>query len=97
LLTDITLRYSAQGRENESSYNSSALSLAQKHQLPVVATNDVRFLTANEFDAHEVKVCINQGRVLSDPRRARIYSEQQYLRSPERMKALYPDVPSALS
>lgn len=85
------------GRENESSYNSSALSLAQKHQLPVVATNDVRFLTANEFDAHEVKVCINQGRVLSDPRRARIYSEQQYLRSPEEMKALYPDVPSALS
>jgi len=85
------------GRENEHSYNSAALNLAHQHQLPVVATNDVRFLTANEFDAHEVKVCINQGRVLSDPRRARVYSDQQYLRSPDEMRSLYSDVPSALS
>lgn len=85
------------GRENENNYNSAALNLAHQYQVPVVATNDVRFLTANEFDAHEVKVCINQGRVLSDPRRARVYSDQQYLRSPDEMRALYPDVSSALS
>jgi len=85
------------GRENEEVYNQAALELASAHELPVVATNDVRFLTAGEYEAHEVRVCINQGRVLSDPRRARAYSEQQYLRPVEEMVELFADVPSAIS
>ncbi len=85
------------GRENEDVYNESALSIAGKYELPVVATNDVRFLTSEEYEAHEVRVCIHQGRVLADPRRTRSYSEQQYLRSAQEMVELYSDVPSAIS
>ncbi len=85
------------GRDNEEEYNQQALALATLHNLPVVATNDVRFLTSEEYEAHEVRVCINQGRVLSDPRRARIYSREQYLRPSDEMTALYSDVPSAIS
>ena len=85
------------GREGEDVYNERALEIAEKNNLPVVATNDVRFLTTDEYEAHEVRVCINQGRVLSDPRRARTYSEQQYLRPVDEMVALYADVPSAIS
>ena len=85
------------GRDNEDRYNEAALALASSQQHAVVATNDVRFLSADEYEAHEVRVCINQGRVLSDPRRARLYSEQQYLRSPAEMLALYQDVPEALT
>ncbi len=85
------------GRDIEEDYNLSALQLASQYELPVVATNDVRFLTADEYEAHEVRVCINQGRVLSDPRRARLYSDQQYLRPVEEMVALYSDVPSAIT
>jgi DNA polymerase-3 subunit alpha len=84
------------GREREDAYNNSALALAADKQVPVVATNDVRFLTPGEFEAHEVRVCINQGRVLSDPRRSRMYSEEQYLRSADEMIELYRDVPSAI-
>ena len=84
-------------RDHEEEYNQSALALASQYGFPVVATNDVRFLTADEYEAHEVRVCINQGRVLSDPRRARVYSEQQYLRPTDEMIALYSDVPSAIS
>ena len=83
-------------RENEDSYNQGALRLAAKKALPVVATNDVRFIDAQEFEAHEVRVCINQGRVLSDPRRPRLYSEKQYLRPAQEMAELYADVPAAL-
>ena len=85
------------GRDNEDGYNNHALNLAAKNNVPVVATNDVRFLTTEEFEAHEVRVCVNQGRVLSDPRRPKFYSEQQYLRPIDEMVELFSDVPSALT
>lgn len=85
------------GREGEDFYSERALALASRKQVPVVATNDVRFQTADEFEAHEVRVCINQGRVLSDTRRPQLYSEQQYLRSVEEMEELFADVPAAIT
>jgi len=64
--------------------------------LPVVASNDVRFLRQDDFEAHEARVCINQGRVLADLKRPRDYSNQQYLKSPEEMATLFADLPEAL-
>jgi DNA polymerase-3 subunit alpha len=84
------------GRPREEEYIVQALELAVEFDAPPVATNDVRFLDASEFEAHEARVCIHQGRVLDDPRRPRDYSEQQYLRSTEDMAALFADIPEAL-
>ncbi len=84
------------GKPDEESYIASALGLAIELGLPVVATNDVRFLHQTDFPAHEVRVCINQGRVLDDTRRPKEYTDQQYLRSEEEMLALFADIPEAL-
>ncbi len=84
------------GRPQEEDYLHAAVDLAARADCPVVATNDVRFLTADEFEAHEARVCIGEGRTLNDPRRPRNYSDQQYLRSPEEMAALFADIPEAL-
>ncbi|MDH5357094.1 MAG: DNA polymerase III subunit alpha [Gammaproteobacteria bacterium] len=84
------------GRGDEERYINAALDLAVRHDLPVVATNDVRFLTPDQFEAHEAKVCINEGRLLDDPRRVRHYSEQQYLKTPAEMVALFSDIPEAI-
>ena len=84
------------GRENEEEYLHAAVELALAVDCPVVATNDVRFLTAGEFEAHEVRVCIQAGRTLDDPRRPRPYSEQQYLKSAQEMCELFSDIPEAL-
>jgi DNA polymerase-3 subunit alpha len=84
------------GRPQEEAYIDAAVALAARCDAPVVATNDVRFLSAGEFEAHEARACIHQGRVLEDPRRPKPYSEQQYLRSEEEMLALFADLPSAL-
>jgi DNA polymerase-3 subunit alpha len=84
------------GRPHEEAYIAEAIRLALACDAPVVATNDVRFLESSEFDAHEARVCINQGRVLDDPRRPRDYTDQQYLRTPEEMLALFADIPEAL-
>jgi DNA polymerase-3 subunit alpha len=84
------------GREGEEDYLHAALDLAVKMDCAVVATNDVRFLRAEQFEAHEARVCIHEGRTLDDPRRVRRYSEQQYLRSADEMCELFSDIPSAL-
>ena len=49
-----------------------------------------------DFEAHETRVCIRDGRTLNDPRRPRLYSEEQYLRTPEEMAELFSDIPEAL-
>ena len=84
------------GREHEEDYLHGAVELASLNQCPVVATNDVRFLAADEFEVHEARVCIGEGMALDDKRRERKYSEQQYLRSPAEMEALFSDIPEAL-
>src|SRR5574337_630483 len=84
------------GREGDEEQLHAAVKLAARSGLPVVATNDVRFLRAADFGAHEARVCIQQGHTLNDPRRPRHYSEQQYLRSPEEMQRLFADLPEAL-
>ena len=84
------------GRPDEERYIAHAIDLALATDLPVVATNDVRFIHQKDFAAHEVRVCINQGRVLDDTRRPKDYTDQQYLRSTEEMLALFADIPEAL-
>jgi DNA polymerase-3 subunit alpha len=84
------------GREDEERFLRAAVKLAASHDIPVVASNDVRFLTPDQFEAHEAKVCINEGRLLDDPRRPRHYSEHQYLRSADEMVRLFEDIPEAI-
>ena len=84
------------GRADEEDYLHAAVALASKYECPVVATNDVRFIEPNEFEAHEARVCIYEGRTLEDPRRERRYSEQQYLRTAQEMAELFSDIPEAL-
>ncbi|MHA7855626.1 DNA polymerase III subunit alpha [Marinobacter shengliensis] len=73
-----------------------SVELAAELGLPVVATNDVHFLTADDFEAHEARVCIGESRTLDDPRRDRRFSDQQYLRSAEEMVELFSDIPEAV-
>ena len=84
------------GRPDEEDYIHAAVELAVSSNCPVVATNDVRFIDREEFEAHEARVCIYEGRSLDDPRRERRYSEQQFLRSSDEMAELFADIPEAL-
>ena len=84
------------GREPEASTERGLLHLAISHDIPVVATNDVRFLHQDDFFAHEARVCIHQSRLLDDRRRPREFVDQQYLKSPEEMAEVFADLPVAL-
>ena len=85
------------GRADEERYLRAAVELASRWNLPVVATNDVCFLQAEDFEAHETRVCIQQGRPLNDPHRERRHSASQFLKSAEDMVELFADLPEALA
>jgi len=84
------------GRENEHHYTQQVVAFAQGSQTPIVATNDVHFLESDDFEAHEARVCISQGRTLDDPRRPKNFTDQQYLKSEQEMLELFDDLPEAL-
>lgn len=84
------------GRQDEERYLHAAVQLATEKSLPVVATNDVRFISSEDFDAHEIRVAIHDGYTLADPKRPKLYSPQQYLRSEDEMCELFADIPEAL-
>ena len=83
--------------EHEAKYLAAVIALASETQTPVVVTNDVCFLEADEFSAHEARVCIIQGYTLEDPKRPRLYTPEQYLKSGQEMQDLFADLPVALS
>jgi len=84
------------GFDDEAVHNALALQVSSDLSLPVIAGNDVRFLDADGFDAHEARVCISTGRVLDDPRRPKLYTREQYFKSADEMATLFADVPDAI-
>jgi len=90
------LQISRVGHPGEAKYIEAAVALGQQQQFPLVATNAVQFLHQDQFESHEARVCINQGRLLDDPHRPRDYTRFQYLRSVEEMQQLFDDIPEAL-
>ena len=84
------------GRARDEQVVHASVALAKQHGCPLVATNEVMFIKKDDFEAHEVRVCINQGRTLEDPTRPKDYSDQQYFRTQEEMAELFSDIPSAV-
>ncbi|MDM8557698.1 DNA polymerase III subunit alpha [Candidatus Parabeggiatoa sp. HSG14] len=84
------------GRSQEEEYIHATVELALETKIPVVATNDVCFLSSHDFEAHEVRVCIHDGKTLADSNRPHHYSPQQYLRTPSEMAELFADIPEAI-
>ncbi len=83
-------------RPGDDAWVDAATALSRHCTLPLVASNDVRFLKREEFNAHEARVCIAQSRVLSDDKRPREFTEEQYLKSAEEMQTLFADLPEAI-
>ncbi len=74
-----------------------AVALAAQLRLPVVATHPVQFLEAEDYEAHEARVCIAEGETLANPRRIKRFSAEQYFKTQAQMEALFADLPSALA
>ena len=83
-------------KEREEEFIQLLAPICEKNQTPMVATNNVRFLQKSEFETHEARVCIQDAKILDDPRRQKSYTCEQYLKTEEAMCELFSDIPSAL-
>ncbi len=85
------------GRPDDETHVAGAVQLAAGLSLPVVATHPVQFLTEDDYEAHEARVCIAEGEILGNPRRVRKFTREQYFKNAAQMEALFADLPAAVA
>ena len=84
------------GLKDEDLFINKVLKIASNEKIPLVVTNNVKFIKKDDFEAHEARVCIHDGHILEDAKRPRLYTENQYLRTEEEMLKLFEDIPEAV-
>ena len=75
--------------------NKVLVELAHKHDIKLIATNDVHFVNADDAEAHDRLICLSTGKDLDDPNRMR-YSKQEWMKTTAEMNSIFSDVPEAL-
>jgi len=85
------------GRADDEAHVIAVVQLAARLNLPVVATHPIQFATADDYEAHEARICIAEGEILANQRRVRKFTRDQYFKSSAEMEALFADVPSAIA
>ena len=84
------------GMADEEQYNQLAIKLANEFEVPIVATNSVRFQRLEDYKAHNIRYCINAKLKISDASVKTRYSQQQYFKSMEEMQQIFSDIPGAV-
>ena len=84
------------GIPEQKTVNTQLLRMSQETGIELVATNDVHYTNAEDWEAHDVLLCLQTGKKLSDENRMRYEGGQYYVKSEEEMKALFPYALQAL-
>ncbi|MCM8795416.1 MAG: DNA polymerase III subunit alpha [Candidatus Omnitrophica bacterium] len=77
--------------------NRNLIKISQELNLPLVATNDVHYLSRNQARAHEALLCIQTQSTLNDPNHMRFQTDEFYFKSPQEMKELFKEIPEAIT
>jgi len=76
--------------------NAEMIAIAREFDLPLVATNDVHYTRREQASIHDVLLCVQTGKTVTEPKRMRMDGDTFYLRSADEMAELFKDVPDAL-
>lgn len=80
----------------QNTVNTGLVNISNETGIPLVATNDCHYMRKEDAKAHEILLCMQTGKRMSDPDRMRMQSEEFYIKSPEEMKKSFSDIPEAL-
>jgi len=94
---DFYLELQDEDIEGQKEINQTLIELAEELSIPLVATNDVHYLSREDAKAHDALLCIQTGKTLEDSNRLKFSTSNFYFRSPEEMKRLFSDHPEAIS
>ena len=92
---NIYLEIQRHGDQNEKQFEDFNLSISQKYQIPIIATNEVYYLNKEMHEAHDALMCIGQKTYINDPKRVKL-SNNHYLKSSDEMCEIFKDLPEAL-
>ncbi len=81
--------------ERQQEVNAVLIELAKKHNIKLIATNDVHFVEEKHGEAHDRLICLSTGKDFDDPNRMH-YTKQEWLKTPEEMAEMFSDIPEAL-
>lgn len=84
------------GIENQIIVNENLIKLSKETGIPLVCTNDIHYIKAEDAEPHDILLCIQTGKTVEDENRMRYLGGQYYLKSPEQMLQLFPHIPEAL-
>ena len=84
------------GIEEQIKVNSEIIKISKELDIPLVATNDCHYLNREDSKAHEVLLCIQTGKTLEDKTHMKFSTEEFYFKTPQEMKTLFAEVPSAI-
>ena len=93
---DYYLEIQNNGIEEQVLVNQKLIELSRKLDIPLVATNDAHYLKKGDAYNHEVLLCIQTGKRMSDPDRMRFETEELYVKSPEEMSEYFSAFPDAI-
>jgi DNA polymerase III subunit alpha len=82
--------------DGESAFNEALMRLGRELNIPLVATNDCHYLKAEDAEAHEVLLCVQTGKSLSDPKHFAFSTPDFYFKSPPEMATRFRDIPGAV-
>ncbi|WP_336693885.1 DNA polymerase III subunit alpha [Delftia acidovorans] len=85
------------GRQDDEAHVLAAVQLAERLNLPVVATHPIQFFGPDDYESHEARVCIAEGEILANPKRVRRFTRDQHFKTAAQMQALFADIPSAIA
>ena len=76
--------------------NQFLLKMAQKHQIKTIATNDSHYVNQDDYEAHDILLCVETGNFVDDTNRFKFENDQFYVKTPEEMAHTFPDVPESI-
>jgi len=84
------------GLSDQKYVNPALINLSKETGIPLVATNDVHYISREDAQAHDVLLCIQTNKTVADTDRLRYEGDQFYLKSPEEMSDLFSYIPEAV-
>lgn len=85
------------GIDKQARLNDLLIRCAEKTGLPLVATNDCHYLTADDYEAHDTLLCIQTQTTVDAEKRFRMETRELYFKTPEEMEAAFAHVPEAIA
>ncbi len=85
------------GIPDENDSNKGLIEISRKTGIPLIATNDIHYLNKEHASAQDILICIGTQKTINSPGRMSFYNDEFYMKSPDQMAALFPNVPEAIS